>query len=569
MCQYLAWVVIEATTSRHCRRGHPQQSGKVNRRRGESPPELTARRTNRRVDRDSSKRSWHVTRWEPTLSDWDSDATKNSPTEAIRGGAAVAISRIGRQVLTLGMTVFLARLLTPEEFGAVAVVLALVALGMVFQQAGLSAATVQRQRVSTQAISTMFWVNTSFGLLLTILFAALAHPIANFLKQPELAALCQVTSVTFFLNGLVAQHRALLQRSMRFATTARIEIGSALFGGLCAIAVALAGLGYWALVAQLLMADAVALPMLLGAVRWQISRPVLTREVREMVSFGLSMLGFNLVLTAANNLQVILLGRNAGAASAGFYTRAYALASVPQNLVQSAAGHVALPKLSRVQRSGAKFAQFYYRSVQLLCLVTLPVALALAVFGDEIALVVYGPQWGAVADLLRIFAIGLAVTPLLHSTGPVFLARGEPQRMLRWGVFGSFVMMAGTLIGLRWGTTGVAWGWSASMLLLLVPGMVYGFRRTNITLGGLVRAVGGIYLAALCVLPLTWVARQVMSGLPTLLSLPLGLGLSLFAYVGLCYFAFGQRALIKTVIERLLPRLGQTAKKIAPNSETK
>ena len=492
------------------------------------------------------------------MSDWDS-STNSAPSEAIKGGAAIAMSKIGRQVLTLCIMVMLARLLTPEEFGAIAVIAAILALGLALQQAGLSGATVQRERVSNQAVSTMFWINVSLGLTLTLLFVALAHPIADFFHYPELAALCQAASLTFLLNGLVAQHRALLQRSMRFVTTARIDMGSALFGGLCAITLASAGFGYWALVAQVLTSDTLALLMLIRAVRWPLTRPALTSEVREMVTFGASMLGFNLVVTIAYNLHVVLLGRGVGIAAAGIYTRAYALARIPQSLLQTAAAHVALPKLSRVQGDDAGFASFYYKGVQLLSLVALPVALAFAVFGDQIALLVYGSQWGEVSDLLRIFSIGLAVAPLLHSTGPVFLARGEPHRMLRWGILSSCVIMLGTVIGVRWGTIGVACGWSASMLLLLLPCLIYSYRGTDLTLCGLIRAVGGVYAAAACALPLGWITRQVLAGLPMVLELGLALGFSLIVYFALCYFSFGQKALIKEIIKRLLPKRGQTA----------
>lgn len=469
------------------------------------------------------------------------------------------MSGIGRKVLALCLTVLLARLLSPAEFGAVAIITALVALGQVLQQAGLSSATIQRERVSVQAVSTMFWINSTVGLTLTVLFAMSAHSVAHFFKHPELAVLCRVTSMTFVLNGLVAQHRALLQRSMRFATTARIDIGSALVGGLSAIAIAAAGHGYWALVAQFLISDSLALLMLVRAARWKLTRPALTNEVRQMVAFGCSMLGFNLVVTAANSLPVVALGRGSGTSAAGIYTRSYALASIPQSLLQGAAAFVAFPKLSRVQRDDSSFASFYYRGVQLLSLVTLPIVLAFAVFGDQIALLVYGPRWGNVSDLLQVFAIGLAVTPLLHSTGPVMLARGQAKRLLRWGMFGATAMMAGTLIGIRWGTIGVAWGWSISTVLLLLPCLTYSFRETSLTFLGLFRAVGGIYAAAGCALPLAWAGRELAGDLPLLLAAPLALGFSLLVFLTLCYYAFGQQALIKTVIERLLPRSGQAA----------
>lgn len=486
------------------------------------------------------------------VTDWDAATQSTVPTGAIRGGAAIAISKIAQQVLTLLITIVLARVLTPAEFGAVALITALLALGLVVQEAGLSSAMVQRERLSIEAVSTMFWANTALGLLLTVVFAALAPLIAHFFHQPELVTLCRVMSLTFVLTGVVAQHRAVLQRSMRFMTTAWIDIAAAVVGGICAIASALAGAGYWALVIQMLVTNALAMVLLIRAVRWRLSRPAWTPEVREMLRFGSSMLGFNVLVTAAVNLQAVLVGRSAGTTATGMYTRAYVLASVPQGLLHEAAAHVALPRLSRSQHDDEGFVAFYYRGVQLLTLVALPVAFAFAVFSDEIAYVVYGSQWGQVTDLLRVFSIGLAVAPLLHSTGPVFQARGVPQRMLRWGVFGSLVIIASVIVGLHWGTVGVAYGWSASSLLLVLPCLLYAYRDTTLSVFVLARKVGGAYAAAACVLPLGWVLRDQFGGLPALLRLVLGGGAMSLVYLVLCYFVFGQRAPIRDVIARLL-----------------
>lgn len=487
------------------------------------------------------------------MSDWDSSFTDGTPTQAIRGGAIVAVSQIGRTLLVLCVTVLLARLLTPEEFGSVAVIMAVLALGLVMQDAGLTAATVQREKLSTQAVSTMFWINASFGLGLTMLFALLSHPLAVFLGHPHLTPLFQVASLTYVLNGLVTQHRALLQRSMRFATRARIDIGSALIGGLSAISLAAADFGYWALIAQTLTTDVVALILLVSVVRWRLRRPTLTREVLEMVRFGASTLGFQIVLTISFNLHVVLLGRNLGTSAAGIYTRAYALASVPQGLLQTAAGHVALPSLSRAQNAD-EFAAFYYKGVQLLVLVAMPMTLAFAIFSDAIALIVYGPQWTDVTTLLQIFSVSLAVLPLLNGAGPVFLARNQPHRMLRWGIFGACVTILGTLVGLHWGTVGVAWGWTVAMLVLVLPCLVYTYRGSDLTIRQLARTVGGIYAAALCTLPVGWVARRSLGELPQLAELSLGFGVTLLAYILLCYFAFGQKPLIRQVAQRLTSR---------------
>lgn len=492
------------------------------------------------------------------LSNWSPSPTNNrSAEDAIRGSAAIATSRVGRQVLSLCTTILLARMLTPDEFGAVAVITAFLMLGLVLQEGGLSAATIQRETVTHQAISTMFWINATVGLVLMLALAGSAPLLADFVNQPDLVPLCQATSMTFVLSGIVAQHRALLRRSMQFTTAARIELGSALVGGVCAIALAVAGFGVWALAAQMLVTDTLALLFLVRAVRWKLMRPRLTTEVRELVSFGSSMLGFSVLMTLSNNLHVVMLGRVIGTEAAGLYTRAYALASLPQNLLQTAAAHVAFPKLARAQDDETSFAAFYYRSVQLLTLVALPIALAFAIFGDQIALLVYGSAWGDAAGLLHIFAIGLALAPLLHSTGPVFLARGQPSCMLRWGVVGYSLIMLGSVAGLRWGIYGVAWGWSATTALLVLPGLLYCYRGTTLSLSGVVRTVRGIYAAGACALPLGWLARQLTAGFPMAVGFSLSFGITLIGYLALCYFLPGQKPVMRQVLDRLAPKFGR------------
>lgn len=492
------------------------------------------------------------------MSDWDSlNPPSAVSSESVRGGAAITVSRVGQQFLSFSVTIILARQLTPDEFGTVAVVVGVLALLLPFHDAGLSIATVQRAKLSVEAVSTLFWINAALGLVLTLAFAGLADPLADFLRRPELEGLCYALSLDFILNGLIAQHRALLQRSMRFGTRARIDLTAALIGGLSAIAMALAGLGIWALAAQLLVGDAVAMVMLVAAIRWKLTPPEITPEVRQMVTFGASFFGFNIVLAVANNLSIVLLGRRMGAGAVGFYTRAYALASVPQSLLQAAASYVATAKLSRAQEDPAAFADFYFRGVQLLTLVALPVVIGFAGFGEQIAPIVYGSQWGPVADLLPILAIGLAVVPLLDSTTPLFVARGHTRRMFHWAIFGAAVMMVGTVVGLQWGTKGLAVGWSASMLALLLPGLIYSAQGTDVTLRRLARAVGGIYAAAIGALGLAWFAHQFLAGLSAAAELLVGLSFSLIGYLALCYFAFGQKALINDVLRRLLRTPGK------------
>jgi len=488
------------------------------------------------------------------LSDWDDSRGHVAREGAIRGGAALALANGGRQLLRLGVIILLARVLSPAEFGVVAVMTAVFAIASVFQEAGLSAATIQRTRISVQTVSTLFWINATLGVILTLGFMASASLLTDWLLDQQVAPLFRVAAMTFVLNGFAVQHRALLQRGMQFGTEARIDVLASVLGAACALGMALTGWSYWSLVGQILVTDAVALVLVLRAIRFRPGKPRLTSEVLSMLHFGGSLLGFNIVYRLSQNLYIALLGKAVDAAAAGIYTRAFVLANVPQSLLNVAASRVAISKLSRAQGSGAEFQDFYYRGVQLQMLAATPVAAALALFGDQIAVFVYGSQWDGVAPLLRIFAVGLSVAPLLHSTGQIFISRGESRRMLYWGVFGSCVICAGTLAGLGWGVEGVAWGWSGTTVALLWPCLAYAYRGTGLSIRNLLGVVAGIYGSALCMLLVGWPLRALLEGTPIWVQLPLALGMCLLCYIAAAYWLFGQKTLMDSVFRAVTKR---------------
>ncbi|MGH8515827.1 MAG: lipopolysaccharide biosynthesis protein [Panacagrimonas sp.] len=473
---------------------------------------------------------------------------------AIRGGAAVAASTGSRYLLRFGVTVILARLLTPEQFGVVAMMTAVFSIGTVFQELGLSAATVQRTSVSSQAISTLFWINTGMGAVLTLAFGALSPLIAAFYSRPELTLLCAVTSVTFVLNGMAVQHRAVLQRQMRFGVQARINVAPPVIGGIVALLIAWKGGGIWSLAGQIIVTDALTLILLMWAAPLPLVRPTLTREARELLRFGVSLFGFQLVYAIASNLYVVLLGRSAGAVATGIYTRALALVVIPQSFVYMSAGYVALPKLSKLKESDSEFAIFYYRSLELVALISAPTVVLFALFADQIAVCAYGNQWGEVPALLRIFSLGMAIAPILHSTSQVFAARGEGQRFFRWGVVSACVMCATALVGLNWGMRGVAWGWSASAVILLLPGLRYAFEGTHLTIRGVIAACTNAWAAAVCMVPAGWLARHLLSGVSVWIQLPLSSAFCLLVYLLLAWFVFRQRELMSSVLRLVFGR---------------
>src|SRR6516165_4156895 len=167
---------------------------------------------------------------------------------ALRGGALSVAMQYGSGVLQLVAAVVLARLLSPEDFGLVAIVTVLTSFAPLLIDFGLGDATAQRSKITRSQVSSLFWLSSGIGLTITLVVAACSPLIAWIFREPRLQPIALCTSLTFVLWGVSNQHLALLRRTMQFGTVARIQMFGTLAGIAVAIVIAIRGYGYWALV---------------------------------------------------------------------------------------------------------------------------------------------------------------------------------------------------------------------------------------------------------------------------------------------------------------------------------
>ena len=172
----------------------------------------------------------------------------NLRQRTISSGLITAAAQGAQFFLNLAYIMVLARLLVPQDFGLFAMVTTVMGFLRIFQDAGLSTATVQRQEITHAQVSNLFWVNVAVGGVITLLVAASAPAVAWFYREPRLIGITLVLSITFVLTSSAVQHIALLNRQMRFGVIAMIDVVSMLAGYLTGIGMALSGYGYWALV---------------------------------------------------------------------------------------------------------------------------------------------------------------------------------------------------------------------------------------------------------------------------------------------------------------------------------
>lgn len=401
--------------------------------------------------------------------------------KSVRGGTAAVLGQGFGMALQIGTTVVLARLLSPADYGLQAMVITLTGFFSLFRDAGLSVATVQRETLSHEQISTLFWINLVLGTFLTIVVAATGPLLAAFYKEPRLLWLTIASSSIFLFNSLSVQHKALLDRSMRFGTGVKIDILAATVASVVAVGMAALRCGYWSLICQNISMPIIGTAATWIAMPWRPGRPRWTPELRSMVRFGGTVTLNSFVVYVAYNTEKILLGRFWGAAPLGIYSRAYQLANLPvQQLISSVHG-VAFSALSRIQGEAQRLQRAYLKSQTIIVSLTVPVIIASAFFGREIVLVVLGQKWIEAASVLRLLAPTILIFALVNPFSWLLQATGRVERSLKIAFLICPVVILGILAGLRHGPSGVALGYSVAMLLLFVPIVAWATRGTGIT----------------------------------------------------------------------------------------
>ena len=241
---------------------------------------------------------------------------------ALRGGAVAVASTYGNAVLQIASAIVLARLLTPEDFGLVALVTVLTIFAPFLIDFGLADAITQRTQITQGQVSSLFWLSNGIGFSIAA-FVALSGPlIAWIYREPRLESIALYSAITFLLLGMSGQHIALLRRNMQFGAIAKIQIMSTLAGLAVAIPMAVSGYGYWALVLRPIGSAACVVAGAWLACRWRPGLPVFDKEVTSMVRFGMNVVGYSIVTAASRAVDRIALGLSYRPQEVGSYHNA-------------------------------------------------------------------------------------------------------------------------------------------------------------------------------------------------------------------------------------------------------
>ena len=473
------------------------------------------------------------------------DVREDLTGRTLRGGLVTIVSQALRFLISLAATVVLARLLTPRDYGLIGMIGAVISFFSIFKDLGLDSAIIQREHITGDQISTLFWINAGMGLVLALVAVGIAPAVAWFYDEPSLTWVAAVSALPFLIGGTIVQHEALLRRQMRFARLAAVEIISLLVASTVSIFLAWHQASYWALVFGQLAAAVTRTVGFWVSLDWRPRLRVRFSGMRSLLAFGGNLTGFAFVNYFARNLDNLLIGRYWGPYQLGLYSRAYQLLMLPMEQINGPITAVAVPALSRLADSPDRYRQAYLRILEKVAMVTMPLMALLVMTSDWTVEVILGPQWRAVSPIFALLGIVGIVQPIASTAGWLFITQGRAGDMFRWALLGGTLTIASIIVGLPWGALGVAASYSLTGLFVVIP-LLWWFvgRKGPVRMLDFYRTLGPSAAAVISIVTALFIFRRALSVSSSVLGLLAAAGITTcLALLVLSAFRSGRAAL--------------------------
>lgn len=378
-------------------------------------------------------------------------------TRVVSGTFWFGANRLWTQAISWASTLILARLLTPAEYGLVAMAVSVVTVMRVLQEYGLGVAIIQRKHLTAEQINAIFWTYVSISAAFTILAFFVAPPAAAFYHEARLTGVVRILSLTFLANAVGTVPYSLLTKAIDLRRRSFAESAAALSSSAFTLAFAFLGYGFWALVAGQLVSAIVRNMAFWYFSEWVPGRHMSFDGMRGLFKFGLTVAGTSGVNQLTTVVQTAVVGRALGSQALGYYAEALLLGydNPAQRLTTSVINQVSLPVFSELQDDLPSLQHYFLRISKYLALVVLPVQAGIALLAQDGVRVVLGVKWLPIAPLLQILTLGATLTVLQLPVAPLLTSRGKPYIAFRLALWTSVVVTGGMLFGVSFGVVGV------------------------------------------------------------------------------------------------------------------
>ena len=403
-------------------------------------------------------------------------------------------ANIAKQILQFVISVILIRLLTPEDFGLIGMIIVFTGFAGLFGDLGFGAALIQRKEIEERHLSSIFWLNIATGLILTGIMLAIAPVITTFYNEPRLKLLTMVLSAAFFIGSFSIVQKIILIRSMNFRMLAIIETLTMSIAGILAIILAFLGFGVWTLVWQAIVSAIIGAILLWVLSDWRPSLRFNKNAAKELLGFSGNLLGFDVFNYWVRNVDDLLIGKVIGSSGLGIYTKAYSIMLMPLRQVSSAVGQVMFPALSKIQDDKLRVKHLYLSSISIIALITFPMMMGLLIVADSFVLVLFGQKWVNLIPILKVFCLLGMLQSIGTTVGWIYNSQGRTDWQFLWGIASGSLLIISIIIGIIIGSVlSVAVCYTIGEIILTYHGFAIPGKLINMTFRDVVHSVSGVF----------------------------------------------------------------------------
>lgn len=378
--------------------------------------------------------------------------------QAVKGVVWSAIERFSVQGIQFVLSLVIARLVSPSDFGLIAMLGIFMAVAQTFVDSGFSNALIQKKDRTEADFSTIFYFNIIVAVFVYGILYMSAPYISRFYNEPLLKNICRWSGINIILNSLVLIQRTRLIISLDFRGLAKVSLFSVIISGLIGIWLAWLGYGVWALVVQTLCASSFYVILLWGWVSWIPKRVFSLQSFNELFSFGSKLLLGGLLHTIYMNLYTLVIGRFFNSMQVGYFSRAQTLAVFPSMNFTEVVNRAMYPVLCERQDCEERLVHIYLKYLRITAFCVFPLMIGLAVLSEPLIKVVLTEKWLPSAHLLSILCIAYMWYPIMVFNWQLLNVKGRSDLSLRAEVVKKIVAFLILFISVIWGIDVICWG---------------------------------------------------------------------------------------------------------------
>lgn len=473
--------------------------------------------------------------------------------KTIKGVGWSFVDSFASQGISFFIGLILARLLTPNEYGLIAIVLIFIAIFDCIVNSGFTTALIRKKDATEVDYNTVFITNLSVSVFLATALFLLAGLIADFFSQPQLKPLSQCLSIVIVINALSLVQRTMLTKKLDFKTTTKANLASAIVSGIIGVTMAFSGCGVWSLVGQQISRAAISTLLLWFYNRWWPKWKFSIESFRELFGFGWKLLVSSLIDVLWRDIYQIIIGKFYNATTLGQYSRAHQFSAIFSSNLTTIIQRVSFPVLSSIQDDKERMKEAYRKVIKVTMFVTFVLMLGLAAIAKPMIQVLIGDKWLIAATFLPIICFQMMLYPLHAINLNMLQVQGRSDLFLKLEIIKKCIAVIPLLLGIFIDIYWMLWGSVVSSLFSYYLNSYYSGRFLNYSISAQVKDIlpsfGVATIMALIVYAVSLIA------LSPFILLPLQIVVGIILTILLCeIFKLKEYREVKNILSNVLKR---------------